>query len=97
VAGAHDSFSEKASEYARLQLDAQFTEKELASAMAALESARKEAERKQLYLEELVQPNVPDEAIEPKRLRGIATVFALGLVTWGLLSLLLASIREHRD
>ncbi|HDR9870697.1 hypothetical protein A8H27_17725 [Burkholderia cenocepacia] len=97
VAGTKDSLSQKASDYERLQLDSQFADKQLASAMAALENARGEAERKQLYLEELIEPNTPDIAIEPQRIRGIATVFALGLVCWGCLSLLLASIREHRN
>lgn len=97
VAGSQDSYSEKVTQYERLQLDSQFADKQLASTMAALENAREEAERKQLYLEELVQPNTPDIAIEPKRIIGIATVFAIGLICWASLSLLLASIREHRD
>jgi capsular polysaccharide transport system permease protein len=97
VTGGKGSLSEKAAAYARLQLDAQFADKQLASAMAALENARDEAERKQLYLERLVQPNTPDVAIEPKRIRGIATVLVIGLVAWASLSLLVAAVREHRD
>lgn len=97
VAGNQNSLSHEATEYERLQLDSQFADKQLASTMASLENARQEAERKQLYIEELVQPNVPDVATEPRRLRGIATVFALGLVVWATLTLLIASIREHRD
>lgn len=97
VTGTEDSFSQKMTEYERLQLDSQFADKQLASAMSALQSARSEAERKHLYLEELVKPNVPDVAIEPKRVRGIATIFALGMICWGALSLLISSIREHRD
>lgn len=97
VTGGKRSLSAKAGAYARLQLDSQFADKQLASAMAALDGARADAQRKQLYLERLIQPNRPDVAIEPKRLRGIATVFVLGLVAWASLSLLLASVREHRD
>ncbi|WP_176050599.1 hypothetical protein [Burkholderia sp. BCC1644] len=97
VTGGKDSLSQKAANYARLQLDAQFADKQLASAMTALESARGEAERKQLYLERLVQPNAPDVAIEPKRLKSIFEVFALGMIAWGVLSLLLAGVREHHD
>lgn len=97
VTGGKQSLSAKAGAYARLQLDSQFADKQLASAMAALDGARADAQRKQLYLERLIQPNRPDVAIEPKRLRGIATVFVLGLVAWASLSLLLASVREHRD
>ncbi|MGF6965262.1 capsular polysaccharide transport system permease protein [Paraburkholderia sp. WC7.3g] len=97
VTGGKNSLSAKAAAYARLQLDAEFADKQLASAMAALENAKAEAQRKQLYLERLVQPNQPDVAIEPKRMRGIITAFILGLVAWASLSLLLASVREHQD
>jgi capsular polysaccharide transport system permease protein len=97
VTSGKNSLSAKAAAYARLQLDAEFSNKQLASAMAALENAKAEAARKQLYLERLVQPNEPDVAIEPKRIRGILTAFVLGLVAWASLSLLLASIREHQD
>ncbi|KAF1064275.1 hypothetical protein QZM89_19865 [Burkholderia gladioli] len=97
VVGGKNSLADKAAVYARMQLDAQFAEKQLASAMSALESARVEAQRKQLYLERLVEPNTPDIAIEPKRLKGILEIFALGMIAWGILTLLLAGIREHHD
>ena len=44
-----------------------------------------------------MQPNLPDQAMEPRRIRSIATVFALGLVAWGVISLITASVREHVD
>jgi capsular polysaccharide transport system permease protein len=97
VTGGKNSLSNKAATYARLQLDSQFADKQLASTMAALESAQAEAQRKQLYLERLVQPNTPDVAIEPKRIRSIFEVFALGIIAWGILTLLLAGVREHHD
>ncbi|MGF6853567.1 hypothetical protein [Paraburkholderia sp. CI3] len=97
VTGGEGSLSGKAAAYARLQLDAQFADKQLASAMTALENAQAEAQRKQLYLERLVQPNTPDVAIEPKRLKSIFEVFALGMIVWGVLSLLVAGMREHHD
>ncbi|KVL53031.1 hypothetical protein WT01_27190 [Burkholderia cepacia] len=97
VTGNSNSLSQKASLYARIELDAQLADKQLASAMAALENARADAEKKQLYLEVLVQPNAPDVATEPKRIRGIAATFCVGLILWGVLTLLIASIREHQD
>lgn len=65
--------------------------------MASLEQARNEAQRKQLYLERIVQPNKPDIAIEPQRIRAILTTLAVGVVVWGILSMLFAGIREHHD
>ena len=91
------SFAGKAPEYERLQLEKTFAERQLASALVALDSARSEAARKQLYLERLVQPNLPDRAMEPRRLRSVVTVFVLGLILWGVVSLTLASIREHTE
>ncbi|WP_429553873.1 hypothetical protein [Paraburkholderia sp. MM5477-R1] len=97
VVGGKGSLSDKASSYARLQLDVQFADKQLASAMTALETARAEAQRKQLYLERLVEPNDPDIAIEPHRLKGILEVFGLGMIIWGILTLLVAGLHEHKD
>ncbi|WP_155420099.1 hypothetical protein [Burkholderia cepacia] len=97
VTGQTNSLSQKASQYARIELDAQLADKQLAATMAALDNARAEAEKKQLYLEVLVQPNAPDAATEPKRLRGIVATFCVGLILWGVLTLLIASIREHQD
>jgi capsular polysaccharide transport system permease protein len=78
-----------------LALDRAYADKQLAGALTALDAARSEAQRKQLYLERVVQPNLPDVAIEPKRLRSVVVIFVLGLVAWGILTLLVASVREH--
>ena len=63
--------------------------------MNSLEEARNEARRKQAYVERIVQPSLPDEAQEPRRLRGIFATFVLGLIAWAILTMLLAGIREH--
>ena len=97
VAGKDGSLSNKASAYERLALDRGFADKQLAAALASLEAARNEAQRQQLYLERVVQPNLPDYPIEPRRIRSVLVVFVLGLLAWGILGLLLASVREHLD
>jgi capsular polysaccharide transport system permease protein len=83
--------------YDRLVLEKGFADRQLAAALTALDSARNEAQRKQLYLERLVQPNLPDKAVEPRRIRGVLTVFVLGVVAWGVFSLVIAGVREHTD
>jgi capsular polysaccharide transport system permease protein len=97
VAGNSKSLSSRAAEYQRLSLETQFAEKQLASAMASLENAQNEARRKQAYVERIVEPNQPDSALEPRRLRGIFSVFVLGLAAWGILSMLIAGMLEHKD
>lgn len=97
VTGGEQSLAGKAAEYQRLVLEKEFADKMLASAMSTLEQARNEAQRKQVYLERIVQPNLPDHAVEPKRIRGIFATLAVGLLVFGLLTLLLAGVREHLD
>ena len=97
VTGGGASLTSKSAAFERFSLDRAFAEKQLASAMTSLELARSEAQRKQLYLERLVQPNLPDKAVEPRRIRSIFMVLVLGLILWGVISLLVASVREHVD
>ena len=97
VTGASASFNSKVPVYDRLLLDKGFADKQLSSAMASLEEARSQAQRKQLYLERVVEPNLPDMATEPKRLRSIGMVVMLGLICWGVVSLVVASVREHAN
>ena len=97
VAGDNKSLAAAAVEYQRLQLENGFAERQLAGAMASLQEARNEARRKQVYVERIVNPNRPDSALEPRRLRGIFATFVVGLIAWGILSLLLAGVREHQS
>ncbi len=89
------TLASKAPEYERLVLEQSFADKQLASAMASLEQARYDAALKQLYLERIASPSLPDYAAEPRRLRSILTIFVFALIVWGVLSLVLASVREH--
>lgn len=97
LVGKESGLTSKSPVYDRLQLEKTFADRQLGSALAALDAARNEAARKQLYLEHLVEPNQPDSAIEPRRWRSILTVFVVGLVAWGVVSLIVASVREHLD
>ena len=91
------SFAAKVPAYDRMVLEKAFADRQLVTVLATLESARSEAQRKQLYLERLVQPNLPDMAVEPRRLRSFLAIFAAGVILWGLLTLIIAAIREHTD
>ena len=67
------------------------------SATQDAEQARNDAQRKQLYLERIVQASLPDVATEPRRLRGILATLVVGLIAWSILTMLLAGVREHQD
>jgi capsular polysaccharide transport system permease protein len=82
-------------EYERLTLDRELAEKQLASAFTSLEAARIEAQRQQLYLETIAQPNLADYPLYPKRAISFAVVAASCLIVYGIAWLLVASAREH--
>lgn len=95
VAGDRKSLSSTVAQYQRLQLESQFADRQLASAMASLQEAENEARRKQAYVERIVQPSMPDYAIEPRRLRGVVSTLLFSLIAWGVLSMMVAGVREH--
>ncbi|MBN3769114.1 hypothetical protein [Burkholderia sp. Se-20378] len=97
VTGGDRSLTKKSAEFERLKLNLEFADKQLTLALASLQQARDDAQRKQVYLERIVQPNEPDKAIEPRRIRAVLTTFVLGLIIMGILNLLIAGVREHKD
>ena len=68
------SFTAQSSGYDRLVLEKTFAERQLAPRSPRSRRRKTEAQRQQLYLETLVQPNLPDKAIEPRRLRTVVMV-----------------------
>jgi capsular polysaccharide transport system permease protein len=97
VAGEANSLAPKMGAYEELVLQRDFAVKSLASAVTALETAHIEARRKQLYLERVVSPNLPDKAERPRRLLAVLMVAVSTLLAYGTLSLVLAGLREHRQ
>jgi capsular polysaccharide transport system permease protein len=95
VLGRSAGLVAKSPQFDRLVLEKGFADRQLAAALVSLDQARAEAQRKQLYLERLVQPNLPDKAAEPRRLRTVLMIFCFGLIFWAVTSLVVASVREH--
>lgn len=98
VTGPSDiSFSNRSVEYQRLQLEKELADKQLASAMATYEQSKNDFNKKQLYLERLAMPSLPDEATKPKRFKNVLSGFVFGLLLWGVVRLFVAGVREHND
>ena len=95
--GSDRSLSNQAAEYQRVYLENELAEKQLAAAITSLEGAKAEADRQPLYLEIVSQPSRPDMAQKPTRIYNIVATFIIGLIVYGIASLLTASIREHKN
>jgi capsular polysaccharide transport system permease protein len=81
--------------YEQLDLAQKLAEKQLESAYKSLEAAQVDAQRQQLYLEIIEQPDLPDYPLYPKRIVSFSMVLATCLLAYGIAWLLVASVREH--
>jgi len=97
TAGDDNSLTSQSPEYFELLSDNVFTEKQLAAALASYEGAINEANRQQLYLERIVNPNLSDKSTYPERISSIISYILLLLVIWGISRFMLVAIREHND
>lgn len=66
MAGGNRSLADRLRTYEDLAARRDISEKQLMAASLGLISARNGASRKQLYLEEIAQPNLPDESRHPR-------------------------------
>ena len=96
VTGTDESLVGKMTTFDLLSLQREFAEKQLASATASLEQARINAQRQQLYLDTIVQPNEADYPAYPRKIASIALVFCALLGAYVLMSLIAAGAREHK-
>ncbi len=87
--------SRELSEYERLKLGEQFSEKLYEISVMALERSQQEASRQQLYLSTVVRPTLPERAIFPERMTNIVFSFVCFLVLWGIASLVSATLFDH--
>lgn len=95
LTGGDGGLSEKLGNYEELKGRQELAAKTYEIAQARMDTARGEAIRQQIYLETVVRPNLPDEAIEPRRWRYFATVALLSLWSFMMLYLLVSGSREH--
>lgn len=95
LVGNSRSIAARLGNYQDLELRREFESKRYAAAAAALESAREQATRQQLFVVRLVEPNMPQKATYPKAVKSIFTVFLSLAVAYGIGWLLLAGVREH--
>ncbi|MFK0163910.1 capsule biosynthesis protein [Rhizobium sp. NPDC090279] len=83
-------------DYSRLETDRMIAEKLYESAQKNYDSVLAEALRKTLYIAVFVKPVLPGESIFPRRV-STPLIILLGLiVTWATLSLIWASVEDHR-
>jgi capsular polysaccharide transport system permease protein len=97
TSGAPESLASQSPKYQRLIAQNIFSEKQLQVVLSSLDGAINEARKQQFYLERIVDPLIPDKAIEPRRLFSILSVIILSHIFWALFTLLAGTVREHNE
>jgi capsular polysaccharide transport system permease protein len=95
VGTSSEGLANKIAKYETLMLQRQFAIDTLSQSVKALQTARIEARRQQMYLERVVAPDIRDKATMPRRWRTVLTVLGFNVIGFGVLWLLGAGLREH--
>ncbi|QER41313.1 capsular biosynthesis protein [Thermodesulfobacterium sp. TA1] len=83
-------------QYLELKLNVDFAVDVYKATLSAFETTRVEASRKLKNLVVISSPNLPDEALYPKRAYNIALASLLILLFYGITKLVIGIIKEHR-
>ncbi|MGF1454477.1 MAG: hypothetical protein ACFB6R_03770 [Alphaproteobacteria bacterium] len=82
--------------YEELLVEHEYADRRLISALTALDTARALAEKRQRFLVRIVNPNLPMEATEPRRVLSFILTLILIVVAYGIISFTIAGINDHR-
>lgn len=82
-------------EYETLEVERNFAQQAYTSALASLEKARVEADRRQRYLAVYSSPAVPQYPLYPQRLLNCFLLFSGLSLIWGIGVLIVYSVRDH--
>lgn len=83
--------------FQRLQMNAEFTQDVYRTALVALEKGRVEATRMLKKVSVLQSPTLPEYPLEPRRIYNIIVFVLVALLLAGVVHLLAAIIRDHKD
>lgn len=95
LVGSSSSIAADVGGYEELKLRQEFLSKRYDAAATALQHAREQAVRQQLYLVRVVEPNLPVKSLYPERWRILGTVIVALLLAYSIGWLLVAGVREH--
>lgn len=84
-------------EFQRLEMTAQFTHDVYKTALVALEKGRIEATRTLKKVSVLQRPTKPEYPLEPRRLYNIIVFILITIVLAGIVHLVAAIVRDHKD
>ena len=95
LTGSGSTIAQNLGGYEDLKVRQDFVAKRYEAAAATLERARQEAQKQQLYLVRVVNPNMPVKSLFPERGKTVLTAFIALLLSYSIGWLIVAGVREH--
>jgi capsular polysaccharide transport system permease protein len=95
VVGNGSGIASKLGGYENLLVEQDFSTASMNAANAALVQARSEAQRQGFYLERIVDPNVPDMPLLPKRILDVIVVMACAICLYFIAWMFMVGVLEH--
>jgi capsular polysaccharide transport system permease protein len=95
ISSDSSGLADKLAAYERLSMERDFAKAALTKSSDALDLARAEARRQQLFLERIVNPQLSDYPMMPAGLWTFFTVLALNLIALMIIWLLRTGVQEH--
>lgn len=94
---AANTMNRTVEEYQRLEMAAAFAQDVYKTALAGLEKGRVDVTRTLKKVSVLEAPTLPEDAAQPRRFYNILTFILVTMLVAGILNLLAAIIRDHKD
>lgn len=95
LANAERGVTQQVAGFERLQLEMDFAGRSLAAAVAGFETATANAQRQQIFLQRVVEPNLAERSLYPRPMIFTLYVFSGLALVYGLAWLIIAGVREH--
>ncbi|NTF45633.1 capsule biosynthesis protein [Rhizobium rhizogenes] len=95
IVGNDGSMAPRIAQYEQLLLEREMAAKMLTSATVSLENAKIDAQRQQLYLERIADPNLPDHALYPKRIIAFLMLLAICFASFWITRFFINQVYEH--
>ncbi len=95
LASANTGVTQQVGEFELLSTERDLARIQLGAANAAMERALADAQRQQIFILRLVEPNLAERPLYPKAAQSVLYLFICLSVAYGIATLLLAGMREH--
>lgn len=90
-----DTLSRTLGSYEQLENERKFAETAYQHALQNLDQARANADRQHVFIASFIPPQLPEDALYPRRWRALGTVALLAFALWGIGGLAAQSVRDH--